>query len=289
MSWHYSQALEAAYSAANFSDGAPSAPLNGTIMQGESSWHGKTTDALNRSQSGTMCKPSTASLGVVPWTLSLAASRARTLAQPEKVQESPEKDRPCGRTWRELWARFCRRSSSWKTHLCLWEEVLPWSSVILPRWGMMQDGVLWERITPDFRTSEKESGYWPTPLKSDGYLSSYPHSSFDRDHSIASLPEFVSRSFKMRITPETSERLMNWPDGWTDLSASGTDKFRLWCRSHGISYDNASDQTRRALYRLQAACDHDEHEHGICLACGADITDALAGQAEDAADAREDR
>jgi len=95
---------------------------------------------------------------------------------------------------------------------------------------------LWERITPDFRTSEKESGYWPTPLKSDGYLSSYPHSSFDRDHSIASLPEFVSRSSKMRITPETSERLMNWPDGWTDLSASATVKFRTPWFSLGLRY-----------------------------------------------------
>ena len=45
------------------------------------------------------------------------------------------------------------------------------------------------------------------------------------------------------------------------------------------------------LYREQQACDHDEHDHdhGICLACGSDITDTLAGQAEDAADAREDR
>ena len=43
------------------------------------------------------------------------------------------------------------------------------------------------------------------------------------------------------------------------------------------------------LYREQQVCEHDEHDHGICLACGADITDTLAGQAEDAADAREDR
>ena len=43
------------------------------------------------------------------------------------------------------------------------------------------------------------------------------------------------------------------------------------------------------IYREQQVCDHDEHDHGICLACGADITDTLAGQAEDAADAREDR
>ena len=43
------------------------------------------------------------------------------------------------------------------------------------------------------------------------------------------------------------------------------------------------------LYRKQQACDHDEHDHGTCLTCGADILDTLAGQAEDAADARENR
>jgi len=41
-------------------------------------------------------------------------------------------------------------------------------------------------------------------------------------------------------------------------------------------------------YRAEQ-CDHEEHDHGICLACGADITDTLAGQAEDAADAAQDR
>jgi hypothetical protein len=29
------------------------------------------------------------------------------------------------------------------------------------------------------------------------------------------------------------------------------------------------------------------HEHGHCLACGADLTDTLAGLAEDAADAQD--
>ena len=43
------------------------------------------------------------------------------------------------------------------------------------------------------------------------------------------------------------------------------------------------------LYREQQECDHEEHDQGICLACGAGITDELAGQAEDAADAAQDR
>jgi hypothetical protein len=42
-------------------------------------------------------------------------------------------------------------------------------------------------------------------------------------------------------------------------------------------------------YLAEQECDHEEHDQGICLACGADITDELAGQAEDAADAAQDR
>jgi len=43
------------------------------------------------------------------------------------------------------------------------------------------------------------------------------------------------------------------------------------------------------IYREQQACDPEEHDQGHCLACGADITDTLVGQAEDAADAAQDR
>jgi hypothetical protein len=42
-------------------------------------------------------------------------------------------------------------------------------------------------------------------------------------------------------------------------------------------------------YLAEQECDHEEHEHGHCLACGADITDELAGQAEDAAADAQDR
>ena len=42
-------------------------------------------------------------------------------------------------------------------------------------------------------------------------------------------------------------------------------------------------------YRAEQECDHEEHDQGVCLACKADITDELAGQAEDAADAAQDR
>jgi hypothetical protein len=47
------------------------------------------------------------------------------------------------------------------------------------------------------------------------------------------------------LNPEWVEWLMGWPGGWTDLAASVTDKFRLWCDSHGISYDNDQVEARR--------------------------------------------
>ena len=51
----------------------------------------------------------------------------------------------------------------------------------------------------------------------------------------------------------------------------------------------SGDESAR-LYREQQECDHEEHDQGICLACGADITDTLAmAKDEDAADAAQDR
>jgi len=47
---------------------------------------------------------------------------------------------------------------------------LPSSSLTLPKWGMMRNGVLWERTTPEHLTSETESGSsqtWPTPTRMD--------------------------------------------------------------------------------------------------------------------------
>jgi hypothetical protein len=38
-----------------------------------------------------------------------------------------------------------------------------------------------------------------------------------------------------------------------------------------------------------ACCPHDEHDHGICLSCEADIFNDLVEQAEAAADAAQDR
>jgi len=53
--------------------------------------------------------------------------------------------------------------SSWRTHQCLFQEVLEESSLTLPRWGLMRNGELSERTTPERLINEIESGCWPTP------------------------------------------------------------------------------------------------------------------------------
>jgi len=150
-------------SAASFSGIPPCVLSRSNPTVGKSSSNDNATEFSHASPSGTTCEPSTASPGAAASMLSAEASRVRTSQPPEKAQALRESGAGCGERWRELSARYDLVSRSWKTHQCLWVEVLPWSSVTLPRWGMMRAGVLSERITPEPLTSGIESGYWPTP------------------------------------------------------------------------------------------------------------------------------
>tara|TARA_R100000655_G_scaffold109784_1_gene165449 strand:- start:15 stop:746 length:732 start_codon:yes stop_codon:yes gene_type:complete len=97
----------------------------------------------------------------------LEAFPARISAPPEREQELTERDPVCGNTWQELLVKYDLGSSSWKTHLFLWEEDLPESSVTLPRWGMMRGGECWEHTMSEHLTSGTESGLWRSPASRD--------------------------------------------------------------------------------------------------------------------------
>lgn len=115
MSWHYSQALVAAYLEGNSSDGAPSAQSRLRNTRGTSYLRGKMTAQSPYSPSGTMCEPSTASRGAEWWISSLAASRAKTSPSQAKARASMGNARGCGRKCEESLARFDPLTSSWKT------------------------------------------------------------------------------------------------------------------------------------------------------------------------------
>lgn len=165
MSWHFSQALVEAFSAGTSSDGGRFAPSKSRSIPVQFCSHGKTTGCFPRSRFGTISVHLTADRGEELLTWFLADFLARTSAPPEKEPESRANAPASGVRWRASSARYDRGSSSWKTHLCLWEEDLPWSSMTLPRWGMMRDGELWERMTPALPTEERDSGAerFPTP------------------------------------------------------------------------------------------------------------------------------
>ena len=355
MSWHYSQALEEAFSAANFSDGGQSAPSKSKQRQGKSSSQGKTTGVSNPSLCGTMCRPSTENHGLELWMSSLAASRAKTYPQQEKAPGSKVSVLDSGDQWLGSFAKWDRDSCSWKTHQFSLLGGLESYCETWPRWGMMRDGACWELSMPAHLTSEKESGSWPTIRSSDGErggrgdliqavrgnenshfrlwqtpvaddavnreagkinsrgepklsaqvkLCPTPHgfspdgrtngpSGNELGRAVNQAERFptptssmmtmadmeqaktpgnspnrptYAEAKAMSATPTAStggpepegktgrklvtqvggslnppwvEWFMGWPLGWTDSAHSATDRFRQWCASHGISYDNA--------------------------------------------------
>jgi len=175
VSWHYLQGQEVGSSEAICWDGQQFAPSKSRTTLGEYCLLGSATGPCHGSQSGMTSPPSTGDPGEGESTLSAAGFHARTSAPPERAPESRDPAVVYGGRWRELSVKYDPDSSSWKTHRCLFDEDLPWSSVILPRWGSMLGGVCWEHITPGHPTSGTGSGYsrvsgggWPTPNASDG-------------------------------------------------------------------------------------------------------------------------
>ncbi len=164
MSWHYLQGQEAAFWEGNCLDGAPSALLRLIPTPAKSCLHDRRTDVLADSRSGMTCGPLTENHGKAESISSAEDSLARTSAQLAKGPESPELDPVCGPKWHALSVRFDLVSCSWKTARSLFPEDLPWSSVILPRWGMMRAGECWERNTPELPISGIGFGSWPTPV-----------------------------------------------------------------------------------------------------------------------------
>lgn len=238
MSWHYSQALVAAYSAANSSGGAPSAPSksNPTPQAYLSPDRMKAFSRLSRF--GMTYAPLTGSLGVDVLTWFLAGFRVRTYPTQAEAQELMGPGVGCGQSTNGSLARFDPDSCSLKTHQ---HSLLGGgfeSLQTLPRWGTIADGELYPRHTAEPAISGNACGFWhPTPTKDDfkgaspgalekkgeSYLKYWLHVRFPSPSTTYPAPEFM-------------ECVMGWPTGWTELKPLGTDRFRQWLRSHGIFF-----------------------------------------------------
>ena len=244
MSWLFSQALVEEYLGDTCSDGEPSAQSNGNPTQLAYLPPDRMTAFSRLSRFGMTFKPLTADLGRDVLTLYLEAFRARTSQQQEVETDWKENGPECGCIWLELLARFDPTTFMWKTPQCSLLEDYTEFSETCPKWGLMQDGVLYQQQTAVLPTEETGSGFLPTPVASDckGGRSNTVHYKNQRFVRISQTTgtEFgakLSAAYQLMTgnpLPESfSEWVMGWPLGWTDLKPLGTDKFLLWRQQHG--------------------------------------------------------
>ncbi|EJM93090.1 hypothetical protein PMI34_01895 [Pseudomonas sp. GM74] len=263
MSWLFSQALVAEYSEATSWAGAPSAPLS-VMPTPHKFWRNDKPMAHSRlSQFGLTYAVLTEDDGEALLTWFLADSHAKTSLRPETAPALTDHVLDSGEKWHELSAKYDLHSSTWKTHLCLWEEDLPWSSVNLPKWGMTRSGALFQHPTLERPTSGTELGSWPMPTRSYGAVADgdqerstavtrtwpTPVASMAKGSSKAALTRksgadrsndrldhAVMASDGGQLNPEWVEWLMGWPIGWTELKPLEMDRFHEWQQQHSFNY-----------------------------------------------------
>ena len=244
MSWLFSQALVAEYSAASCSDGEPSAQLNVMPTQHKFWRNDKTMEFSNLSRFGLTCAVLTDDRGTALLTWYQEGFPVRTFQPPAKVQGSQGNAVECGEKWRGSFAKYDRNLSSWKTAQCLLLGGLESFLETWPRWGLMRNGECWEVKVFKPRTQEKEYGFLPTPKKSDAFQARMKLGNFQRSEgkkhnfSLSNCDEYFSNLYQKRFTPTASEMMMLWPHGWTDLQPVGTDKFQSWLQQHSESLLN---------------------------------------------------
>ena len=168
MSWLYSQALVAEYSAGNSLGGEPCAPLK-SIPTPQAFLHkDKMTGFSRPSRFGMTFAPLTANHGKALLMWFLEVSRARTSRSRGGARVLRAHARGSGESSQGSFARFDPDTSSWKTpQLSLLGGLEPYLET-WPRWGSLRSGVCWERTRLELRTSGIGSGLLPTPLSTLG-------------------------------------------------------------------------------------------------------------------------
>jgi len=197
-------------SAECFSDIPASALSRLTRIEERHFCNGNETASFQSSQSGTMCEPSTANLGVDSLTLCAGDSRVRTLAQAESYSESKAQKADCGKKWHESFARWNPRSRSWKIRQLYLFEDLEQSLEIWPKWGLMQDGECSELPMPsglmEFRLSIKNalesSLRLPTPTV---------HGNYNRKGASKTSGDGLATALRRLPTPTASDNKVRLP------------------------------------------------------------------------------
>ena len=261
MSYTYLQEQGEEYSAEFFSDIPAYVLLRLNLTAEKFCSKGSEMDACQSSPSGMTCEHSTENHGAEKSILSVVDSLVKTSVRQGKERDCQENVADYGVRWHALPMKFDLLLSSWRTHLCLFDEDLQLSSVILPKWGMLRDGELYRRLAPACITKGRGFGFWPTPTKFDGKNQNMMPRNGDttrqdkfgkqrkvlRDGRTASMGLcrlIVSLTGRLP-NPETFEELMGWPNGWTALNQLEMDKFHKWLNLHGNCSDEESQDPIR--------------------------------------------
>jgi hypothetical protein len=268
MSWHFSQALVAEYSAEFSLDGEQFALLKETDLPEAYYWQDRTTESLTLFQYSTTSQTSTASLGAGLLTWYRADFLAKTSALQELCGDATAwrvSDPVYGGKCCELLARFDLPMFSVKTRLLCERQGCQKLSEDFPTSGMHLDGSLWELKVSDCITNVSDCGFMlPTPTARDfkdtfgmkterqdgkSRLDRLPMLLFSlvrsagillknlRVHTVAKtvcLKDLAHiRILGQDYCPELPEWVMGWPIGWTDLRPLEMDRFQQWLLSHG--------------------------------------------------------
>ena len=228
MSWHFSQALEAAFSEGNSLDGEPFAPWKSAPSAPDDSCSDKMKGTFHRSPFGTMFAPSTDAIGAALLMWFRAGFRAQTSVRPGRKPELTERQAASGWRWRGSFAKWDRDSCSWKTRQCSLIEGLDEFSETWPRWGSMLDGECLDLTTLAPTTAAKGVGSWPTPCHGSSRWGGTFQEVGGSKNKLRGTP-----TGKLYVNPDFWESLMGWVIGWTGTAPLETDKTREWLRLHG--------------------------------------------------------
>lgn len=238
MSWLFSQALVAEYSAANCSDGAQLLPSSSSPMPQVYLPSDKTTAFWRLSQYGMTCKPLTEDRGTDLLTWFRAAFLAKTSARQVQAPAWKANAVASGLSSLASWAKFDPGTSTLKTaqHSLLEDSIA--SSVILPRSGLMLDGRCYPQTIAAPRMRGSAPGSLPTPVKSWGRRG--PGLSNNLDNLRCNLGTTLEclaivKAVGWRWPASFVDWMMGWPTQWSALKPLETAKFQSWLQLHGES------------------------------------------------------
>lgn len=209
MSWLFSRALVGAFSADTCSDGARSALSSGSHTPQAFLSPDRMTDFSRVSRFGMTFAPLTDGLGAELLTWFLADSLAkRSAPPPEEITRRKTSGRRCGESWQMSLPGVSLPRTLRKGQLTT-------QQMTSKRWVTRRERLPYPRRTWVLTTFGPDIGYLHTPTATGNYCA-------------PSMQKWPSaRAFRRvfgRVTPESHEYLMGWPQGWTALGPLAMDK-----------------------------------------------------------------